>query len=55
MSTATPTGMAFGYARVSTTQQEEDHLRDALEAGRSRPDLPGRGLRSHPVARPWPC
>ena len=28
MSTATPSGMAFGYARVSTTQQDEALQRD---------------------------
>lgn len=32
MSSATPPGMAFGYARVSTTQQDEALQRDALEA-----------------------
>ena len=32
MSTATPTGMAFGYARVSTAQQDEALQRDALKA-----------------------
>ena len=32
MSTATPTGMAFGYARVSTSQQDEALQHDALEA-----------------------
>jgi DNA invertase Pin-like site-specific DNA recombinase len=32
MSTATTSGMAFGYARVSTTQQDEARQRDALEA-----------------------
>ena len=32
MSTETPRGMAFGYARVSTTQQDEALQRDALEA-----------------------
>jgi len=32
MSTATPTGMTFGYARVSTTQQDEALQRDALGA-----------------------
>ncbi len=32
MSSATPGGMAFGYARVSTIQQDEALQRDALEA-----------------------
>lgn len=32
MSTATPSCMSFGYARVSTTQQDEAPQRDALEA-----------------------
>ncbi len=32
MPIATPSGMSFGYARVSTTQQDEALQRDALEA-----------------------
>jgi len=32
MSTATSRGMSFGYARVSTTQQDEALQQDALEA-----------------------
>lgn len=32
MSTAKPTGMLFGYARVSTGQQDEALQRDALQA-----------------------